>query len=89
MARLAGVKIILAAVTEMTTAYELKRALRDKSMRRALLEVLQEATKEIRQGYPEFPEPAIDDDSVERELHRILGIRKGFFGRIKEGLFRI
>ena len=73
----------------MATAYELKRALRDKSMRRALLEVLQEATKEIRQGYPEFPEPMRDDDDVERELHRILGIRKGFFGIIKEGLFRI
>jgi len=89
LARPAVVKTILAAVIEMTTAYELKRALRDRAMRRALLELLQEAIKQKRPGCPQLPEPMIDDDSVERELHRILGIRKGFFGRIKEGLFRI
>ena len=59
--------------------WEIKIALRDVEMRRALLELLQEATKETREGYPGFPEPMRDDAQVKEELQRILGIRKGLF----------
>lgn len=60
-------------------AYEMRKALRDADMRRALLEFLQEETKKQRDGYPDFPEPMRDDEDVAEELRRILGIRKGLF----------
>jgi hypothetical protein len=69
--------------------WEIRQILRDQDMRRALLELLQEATKKERSGYPTMPEPMRDDEQVTKELHRILGIKKGFFERIKEGLFII
>ena len=59
--------------------WEIRRALRDTKMRRALLKMLQEATKEHRDGYPDFPEPMRSDEQVTEELHRILKIRKGLF----------
>ena len=55
------------------SAYEAKQTLRDKSMRRKLLEFLQEETKESRDGGPDWPEPMRDDEDVEKELERILG----------------
>lgn len=56
-----------------------RQILRDVKMRRALLEFLQEATKEMNQGGADWPEPMLDDDGVKEELRRILGIRKGLF----------
>ena len=55
------------------SAYEAQQALRDKAMRRKLLEFLQEETKESRDGGPDWPEPMRDDEEVEEELKRILG----------------
>jgi hypothetical protein len=63
----------------MKPQWEIKRDLRDRTMRRALLEMLCEATKEERPGYPEFPEPVRDDEQVQEELRRILGIHKHWF----------
>lgn len=60
----------------MSKKWELEQALRDKAMRRALLEMLQEATKNQRPGGPDWPEPMRDDDQVVEELHRILKIRR-------------
>ena len=54
---------------------ELRRELRDIRMRRALLRLLQEAT---RTKYSDFVEPMRDDDQVTEELHRILKVRKGW-----------
>ena len=59
--------------------WEMKRALRDTNMRRALLELLQEATKKDGNQSLGFPEPMMDDNQVKEELQRILGIRKGLF----------
>jgi hypothetical protein len=61
------------------SSYTLRKKLRDKAMRKALLKILQEATKEYREGYPTFPEPSRSDDQITEELHRILNIRKGWF----------
>lgn len=52
--------------------WELEQALRDKAMRRVLLELLQEATKP-KDGWLE---PMRDDGQVVDELHRILKIRR-------------
>ena len=61
----------------MVKSWELQQALRDKAMRRALLEMLQDATKEKRPGgATEWPEPMRDDGQVIDELHRILKIRR-------------
>lgn len=57
--------------------WEIRQALRDQDMRRALLEFLCEATKEI--GSPTRPEPMRDDEQITEELHRILRVRKGLF----------
>lgn len=60
--------------------WEIRQALRDMDMRRALLKFLQEATpSEYPTGSTTRPEPMRDDDQVKDELHRILGIRKGLF----------
>ena len=56
----------------MTSIYEAKQIVRDAAMRRALLEWLQEATKEHREGVPTWPEPTRDDNDVKQELKRIL-----------------
>ena len=53
----------------MTSVYEAKQLIRDAAMRRALLELLQKATKIHAEGRPE---PMLDDDGVNRELKRIL-----------------
>jgi hypothetical protein len=63
----------------MKTAWELQRELRDHKMRRALLEMLQDATKEDRAGFPDFPEPMRGDEEVLEELRRILGNHKHWF----------
>ena len=63
------------------STYEAKQALRDKAMRRALLEFLQDATPERGSKDPEkphlipprWPKPMRDDEDVEEELKRILG----------------
>ena len=61
-------------------AWELKQALRDKAMRRVLLEFLQKETKQVHtRPAPDWPEPMLDDEEVEEELHRILKVRKGWF----------
>ncbi len=62
----------------MKPKWMIKRELRDLDMRRALLEMLQDATKKERPGYPDFPEPMRDDEQVEEELRRILGIKRWF-----------
>lgn len=62
--------------------WQLRQQLRDLAMRRVLLELLQEATKEYNgsgPGIPNCPEPMRDDDDVKEELRRILGIKKGWF----------
>ena len=56
----------------MTTVREAVRIIRDAAMRRSLLEILQEATKDLREDGPSRPEPMLDDDDVKRELKRIL-----------------
>ena len=61
----------------MTEKWLLERELRDKQMRRALLELLQEATKDKGPGGGGWPEPMLDDGQVTYELQRILKI-KGF-----------
>lgn len=55
------------------STYEAEQALRDKAMRRKLLEFLQEETKEHTAVGPDWPEPMRDDEQVEEELKRILG----------------
>ena len=53
--------------------WEAKRELRDRAMRRSLLELLQDATKdEHNQPWPDI-EPMMDDEQVLGELKRILG----------------
>jgi CRISPR/Cas system CSM-associated protein Csm2 small subunit len=54
-----------------------RQILRDVKMRKALLEFLQEATKEMCPGDSSI-EPMRDDDETKEELRRILGIRKGW-----------
>lgn len=58
---------------------EARQVIRDAAMRRALLEMLQEATKDHRPGHDKgvpMPEPTMDDDRVKNELDRILGIKR-------------
>ena len=57
------------------SAWEAERTIRDNEMRRALLEILQEATKEHKGSDERWPEPMRDDEEVEEELKRILGGR--------------
>jgi len=54
--------------------WQLEEELRDKAMRKKLLKLLQEATKEYNQPWPDI-EPTRDDDEVKTELKRILGFR--------------
>ena len=63
----------------MPTEYEVRRDLRDKAMRRAILRILHEATQEQQDVTQFWPEPMRDDNEIKSELRRILGIRKGLF----------
>lgn len=65
----------------MDKTWELKRALRDKAMRRELLQMLQEATQEKSGAHPARPEPMRDDEQIVDELHRILKIRRSWIRR--------
>ena len=53
----------------------LEEELRDKAMRKEVLKLLQEATKDHRTPAPDWPEVTRDDDGVKTELKRILGFR--------------
>ena len=63
----------------MSKSWELRQALRDKAMRKALLEFLQKATAEEHNKPWSDIEPIRDDEEVIEELHRVLKVRKGWF----------
>lgn len=56
----------------MTTEWEAKRIIRDASMRRALLYILEEATRDLRPGGSDKPEPMRSDEDIKDELRRII-----------------
>ena len=53
--------------------WEVERELRDRKMRRKLLEFLQDGTQMWTPGVPKRPDPMMDDEQVSEELKRILG----------------
>jgi hypothetical protein len=67
----------------MASNEQAKQVIRDAAMRRALLDMLLDATRDHRESIPDRPEPVRDDNQVAEDLRRILlNERPSFLDRI-------